>query len=136
MKHRTSSYLCAALLVAFVLSLSAVNAFAQEAAQVTGDAIAAVAESAPAQSWQLGLITVITPMIIAGIKLVLPKLPKVWLPIAAPVVGLLLDLLLHFTAGTQSNPWLALGFGAAGVALREAQKQIKAAVAPFPPAMF
>lgn len=123
MKNITYRLPLAAILVAFVFSLSALNAFAQEAAQAAADV---VAETALALTWQQALIPVLTPLIIAGVKMLLPRIPKMWLPLAAPVVGLLIDLVSHFALQTELSPMAALALGAAGVGLREAQKQVVA----------
>ncbi len=108
------------LLTACVLALSSVNAMAQGAAE----AVAVVAESAVSLTWQQALIPVLTPLVIAGVKWLVPSIPKAWLPLSAPVIGLLIDVVTHFAAGTAMNPTVALVLGAAGVGLREAKKQL------------
>ncbi|WP_221029917.1 hypothetical protein [Actomonas aquatica] len=103
------------------LFLAPVMLFAQEAV----DSVATAAgETALALTWQQALIPVLTPLIIGGVRWLLPKIPKVWLPLAAPVIGLLIDLVSHFTMQTDINPTVALALGAAGVGLREAKKQL------------
>lgn len=95
-------------------------------------AVTAAAEQAAALPWQLGLIPVLTPLIIAGVKLLVPKIPGAWLPVLAPVLGLVLDLISHFTTGSNLNVWLAAGLGLAGVGVREAVDQVSKAGAPKP----
>jgi hypothetical protein len=88
------------------------------------------AAPAPAPlTWVQAVIAIITPVIIAGVKLLVPRIPRLWLPILAPLVGLLVDVAAHFAAGTALNPTLALALGAAGVGLREAVDQLKQAAA-------
>ncbi len=75
-----------------------------------------------AQLWSYG-IAVLTPIIITGVKRVVPALPKWALPCLAPFVGLLTGLGLN--ALTQANlPWVDYAaLGALGVFVREVVDQ-------------
>ncbi len=77
-----------------------------------------------ASPWQL-LIPVLVPVLIAGVKWLLPKIPAVALPILAPVLGAALDIVLHYAGATGSNGLLGAVLGAAGVGLREVVDQVK-----------
>jgi hypothetical protein len=79
---------------------------------------------APGSPWQL-LIPVLVPVIIAGVKWALPKIPPIALPILAPVLGAGLDIVLHYAGVTSSNGVLGAVLGAAGVGLREVVDQVK-----------
>ena len=70
------------------------------------------------------LITVVTPLIIAGVKWVVPRVPKVLLPIVAPAVGVALSYVMS-AMSTSVNPWVGALLGLAGVGLREIVDQIK-----------
>lgn len=70
------------------------------------------------------LIPFVVPLLVAVIKGVVPKIPKVALPILAPILGAGLDIVLQFTGGGTSLIWGAV-LGAAGVGLREAIDQIR-----------
>lgn len=84
--------------------------------------------AAPATlSWQQAAIAIITPLIIAGVKMLVPRIPRAWLPVIAPVVGCALDVIAHFATGSALNPTVALVLGAAGVGLREVVDQVKQA---------
>lgn len=78
-------------------------------------------------TWQQALIPLVTPFLVAGLRKLIPSINKAWLPIAAALLGALGDVLAHFTTGSSLNIWLGLGLGLAGVGVREASKQIKAA---------
>lgn len=88
---------------------------------------AATAPAAEAMPWQLGLIAVLSPLIVAGVKWLFPKIPGGWLPVIAPAAGLAIDLIAHFTAGTVMTPGWALAAGLTGVGLRELVDQGKKA---------
>lgn len=86
--------------------------------------------TAPAEgtlTWAQALIPLATPFIVAGLRKLIPSIHKAWLPIAAALLGAAGDLLAHLTTGSSLNIWLGLGLGLAGVGVREASKQIKAA---------
>jgi hypothetical protein len=78
------------------------------------------------------LITLITPIIIWGIKKAAPHIPTAWLPIIAPVLGAGLAVLAHFTAGIEVNWWQGVLLGSAGVGLRELDDQSKQVISPPP----
>lgn len=78
-------------------------------------------------------ITIVTPVIIAGVKALVPRIKPVYLPIAAPIVGFLLSVVANFAGAPEVHPALALGLGLAGVGLREAADQLKKAVPASPP---
>lgn len=71
-----------------------------------------------------GLIPVLTPLVIAAVRVGLPKVPSKYYPILAAVVGIALDLVAHFAVGTQLAPVVGLALGLAGVGLREAKDQL------------
>jgi hypothetical protein len=64
-------------------------------------------------------------MIIAGIKWLTPKIPPVVLPLIAPVIGIILDQLTALVSSHQSNLFIAILSGGAGVWLREMVDQTK-----------
>ncbi len=72
---------------------------------------------------------------IAGFKVVLPKLPGWTLPIIAPALGALIDYIGSLTPlGTgAAHPLLAAALGSAGVGLREMVTQVRDRAA-LPPA--
>lgn len=75
-------------------------------------------------TWTL-LITVFTPSLIAGLKLLLPRIPKVCLPLLAPVLGVVIDIVAQHTTGNDlGNAGTAAVFGALGVFLREVYDQV------------
>lgn len=76
------------------------------------------------------LIPVIVPLVIAGIKLGLPRLPVWTLPFIAPLLGALVGLVATLTTTHSQNPWISAVLGLAGVGLREAVDQVKQQVKP------
>lgn len=74
------------------------------------------------------LLPVLVPVVIAALKLLLPRLPTWLLPILAPLLGAAADLAMHY-AGLPSvgAPWGAI-LGSAGVGLREIQDQVRKAM--------
>jgi hypothetical protein len=79
-----------------------------------------------------GLIAILSPLVVAGVRLGLPKVPSKFYPIIAAVVGILLDTIAHYTIGTSLAPWVGATLGLAGVGLREAKDQLTKP-APVPP---
>ncbi len=80
-----------------------------------------------AQLWAYA-IAVLTPLIIAGVKKLVPTVPKVFLPCLAPFVGLAVGFGMNALAGTNLG-WLDMAqLGALGVFVRELVDQsVKAA---------
>jgi len=105
-------------------------AHAQDALTAEAADASLVADTVASLTWQQSLIVVLTPLIIAGLKKLIPSVPKGVLPFLAPICGVLLEVVSHLATGSTLNPWAALALGAAGVGLREAVKQLKNATAP------
>jgi len=68
------------------------------------------------------LIPIFIPVLIAGLKQILPKLPSWILPILAPILGA-----LSATVSGVTDPGTGAVLGLAGVGLREAVDQTKKA---------
>lgn len=106
--------------------------------------LGAVPDSAPvppeapvttAMGWAALLIPLATPILIAAVKQLLPKIPRVALPVAAPLIGAVLQIVLNYAGMTDADTLTGMVLGAAGVALREAVDQVKklggAVIAPW-----
>ena len=78
------------------------------------------------------LTPVIVPLVIAGLKKVLPSVPSFLLPLIAPLLGIALDYINHFATGQATNLIASIALGAAGVGVREAVDQLKS-IKPVPP---
>ncbi len=83
--------------------------------------------TAPGMGLLITILPLLVPIIIAGFKVALPKLPGWTLPIIAPALGALIDYIGSLTPlGTgAAHPLLAAALGSAGVGLREMVTQIK-----------
>ena len=90
---------------------------APDAAQLGADAINA-------------LIPVAVPLLIWGMKTLVPKLPKQSLPMIALGLGVAADWVIAFAAGGDFTPIVGALLGLAGVGLREATKHLKPAKPP------
>ncbi len=75
-----------------------------------------------------GLIPVVVPVAVYLLKSLVPKVPTVWLPVAAIALGAVADTAAHFATGSVANPILGAVLGAAGVGLREVVDQIRKAM--------
>lgn len=75
--------------------------------------------------WKYLLITGLVPLAISVAKIVIPKIPKSWLPIIAPLMGAFIDILL--SGAFSNNTVLAAIAGSAGVGLREIVDQMRKA---------
>lgn len=72
-----------------------------------------------------GVLAAVTPIVIAAAKRLVGHIPSVWLPIAAPILGVLLDWLNGWATGASLPWWQAALAGLAGVGLREVIDQAK-----------
>lgn len=76
------------------------------------------------------IIIALTPVIIAAVKMLIPKIPKAALPIVAPLLGAAADIAGHYAGLWQSNGAVGAVLGMAGVGLREAYDQGKKVITP------
>lgn len=70
-----------------------------------------------------GLISVLVPIVVSGIKQLIPSIPKAMLPILCPVLGALVDIVSYY-CGTMTGPY-GMVFGAVGVCVREVWDQVR-----------
>lgn len=70
------------------------------------------------------LTPLLVPLILAGVKQVGPKLPTWVIPLAAPVLGVVLDFLNSLLTSHASNFWYGAALGLLGVAVREVKEAI------------
>ena len=117
MKHLLRSVFSVLLLMTVLFCLSLISLFA-------ADSPAPVVTAAAPNWWAL-IVTGATPLVIAAVKEIVPKIPRVWLPIAAPFIGMLLQIILNYAGLTNGDTLTGMILGAAGVALREAVDQVK-----------
>lgn len=68
---------------------------------------------------------IIVPLVIAGIKLVKPKIPTWILPVLAGPLGALVEYINHLATGSTTNIVVAVLLGLAGVGVREVVDQLK-----------
>lgn len=81
--------------------------------------------NATADSILTWITPVVVPLVLTGVKRVLPKLPSFMIPILAPVLGVAIDFVNTFALGHSSNLALAAVAGLAGVGLREVKENLK-----------
>lgn len=75
-----------------------------------------------AEFWTLG-IAAVTPLIVAGIYKLIPKVPKLLLPVATPFIGIGLGLLVNWL-GAKNYGWIDMAqAGALAVFVREVFNQ-------------
>jgi hypothetical protein len=99
-------------------------------AEPSAPPVVMVKEEAVSLSWQQTLIAIFVPVLVAGIKKVLPSLPKGWLPIIAGALGLIGQVLEALATGGTVNAALGFGLGLAGVGVREAAKHFLPSATP------
>lgn len=73
------------------------------------------------------LTPAVVPLLLAGVKQVMPKLPTWTIPLLAPVLGILLDVVNSMATSHQSNFLAAAALGLAGVGIREVKDTLKPA---------
>jgi hypothetical protein len=74
------------------------------------------------------LVSVLSPVVVAGVKKVVPKVPKVLLPLASVAVGTAGAVLSDHVFGSALGASGGAVAGAVGVAVREVLDQVKAAL--------
>ncbi len=104
------------------LLLSALLFLAAALALVAAPAETAPAGTNPLTSWSAMWITVLVPVVIAGLKSVWPSVPKACLPFLCPVLGALCGWVGN-QAGLQTDPGAAVMMGTLGNFLRECYDQ-------------
>lgn len=113
-----------AFLILGLVSARAADAGAPSTGNPTADSIL---------TW---LTPLIVPVVLLGVKKITPSIPSGLIPILAPVIGVIIDLVNHFALGHASNLLVAAGAGLIGVGLREVKEAIVPAVNggwPTPP---
>jgi len=78
------------------------------------------------------LIPLVVPVVIALLKAFQPKIPSMALPIIAPLLGAVADIVLHYAGISTLGPLWGMVLGSAGVGLRELQDQLKQTILPAP----
>lgn len=69
------------------------------------------------------LVTILSPIITAYIKQLLPQIPSKWIPLIAPALGGLAEAATRLSIGTDLPEGVGVAAGAAGVAVREVVDQ-------------
>ncbi len=128
-----SRYVPAALL-ALVLTLIALffimipPARAADVASAVPAELAALPTGNPTADTLLTWLTpIVVPIVLLGVKKVAPRIPGGVIPVLAPILGVLIDIVNHYGLGHASNLWIAAAAGLAGVGLREVKEAVKPA---------
>lgn len=85
-------------------------------------------DQATIQSIGMPVIAVLVPLAIAGLKKIIPSIPKFAVPIIATLIGPLFDLGISYIVGVPSTGILGAVAGLAGVGLREIKDQAQKAL--------
>jgi len=126
------------ILFSMVLQMFLLPAYAQ----VTNDPLVVVPPiTAPDTgiNWQvlvLSILPLLVPILVTGVKTLLTKVPTWMLPILAPALGAVIDLISAKIGGFGASPILAAALGSAGVGLREIKDQVQQRIqnkGPLPP---
>lgn len=67
----------------------------------------------------VALVPVVTMVVVWGIRLLIPKIPRVALPVIAMALPFVLTLLTNYIGGHELNPMMGALLGAAATWLRE-----------------
>lgn len=68
---------------------------------------------------------IIVPLVIAGVKKILPKIPTWFIPMLAPVLGGLVGVIANAATTHDTNLLISVALGMAGVCVREIIDQLK-----------
>lgn len=75
-------------------------------------------------------VPVLAPILTAGVKWLLPKIPPLLLPMICTGLGTLSGYLAQVGVGEHTNVGVAIGLGLAGIGVREILDQVKKVSAP------
>jgi hypothetical protein len=100
------------------------------AAPIMNQATENIAASGGSSGWLQALLPLAATAGVAAIKRYVPGLPKAALPVLAPVLGALGEILGYYAGIASGNPMTGALLGATGVCLREAYDQTRKAMAP------
>lgn len=115
------------LIAAVIGTLFCTIALAQTAAATTAPAAAGALSADAIVQW---LTPLLVPLIIALFKKVAPSIPSWALPVIAPVLGMLGNVITSYATGHSLNLVAAAALGLAGVGIREIKDQLVPAAAP------
>lgn len=117
-----------AVMLGVLLSISAGAglALAADPASPSSGGAVQISGSASLSGVQV-VIPVLVPLAIAFLKLILPRVPSAWIPVLAPILGMLADLAAAKATGGTGNVVLGAVLGSAGVGLREVVDQLRKA---------
>lgn len=116
-----------ALIVTLIALFAVLIPPARAAAVTPADGVELVAPptgNASADSILTWAIPVVVPLVLAGVKKIMPKLPGGALPILAAILGGVIDYANHVATGHASNTLTAVALGLAGVGLREVKEAV------------
>jgi hypothetical protein len=93
---------------------------------LAADAVVVTADTGgiTASNLVLWLTPVIVPLVIALVKKFQPQIPSWVLPLAAPVLGVVIDVINSYALGQANNLIVAALLGLAGVGVREIKDQL------------
>jgi hypothetical protein len=122
------------IMFAAMLCFGGIALFAQSVTDSA--AVPAVAFTLPEAA--AALIALLTPLIITGIKLVVPKIKTALIPVLAPVIGAILTIATYYSGHLSlGSDWkgILIGtlLGCAGVGVRELYDQLTKKPEPTPP---
>jgi hypothetical protein len=107
----------------FVLALCTTAVLAQPTNSASGTVSPPVSPMDMTMAWNI-LIAALVPLAVAGIKKLLPNIPKVAWPVGAALLGILSNWLLAEAGALPHSSWeLGALCGAAGVGVREIADQ-------------
>lgn len=75
------------------------------------------------------LLTILAPLVTAGVKKLAPSVPKVLVPLTSVAVGTAGAVVADYLTGANLGPLTGAVAGAVGVAVREVVDQVKKALA-------
>ena len=78
------------------------------------------------------VVAIVSPIIIWGVNKLVPRIPKLLLPLASPFVGLLVGIALNKIAGADLSAQASMVFGGLAVLVREVSNQALKAVGAIP----
>ena len=70
-------------------------------------------------------VPVLAPLITAGMKWLIPRLPTWIIPMLCTGIGTLGTYVAQWAATNQTNVWTAIGLGLAGIGVREVLDQLR-----------
>ncbi len=124
-KNSTVGFFVWLFIALFLLGVATLSSFGADGSADAGTAGAMPHQVESQISLWMSLIPFLCPMVVSLVKRVIPKIPKLWLPVICALLGAVHEIIFHYSGLNTGGTAFGLALGAAGVCVREVLDQFK-----------